>query len=128
MRTRTTRQRVAPVKAHDREREVTLAKTPSNNTYPCGTQVNSKGIPWYVDFRGNRIGSVDPVTRAIKEYTLPDPAARPRRIALTPDDVVWYADYARPVARSFDQCTSPLETGACRQWVIVYIMTSTPTV
>ena len=41
--------------------------------YPYGIQVNSKGVPWFVDFRGNRVGSVDPVTMAIKEYTLPNP-------------------------------------------------------
>ena len=39
------------------------------------------GVPWYVDFRGNRVGSVDPETMKITEYPLPDPAARPRRIA-----------------------------------------------
>ena len=32
---------------------------------------HSKGVPWYVDFRGNRVGSVDPVTMKITEHTLP---------------------------------------------------------
>ena len=72
-----------------------LAATPTANSYPYGIQVNSKGVPWYVDFRGNRVGSVDPVTMEIKEHTLPAADARPRRIALTPDDVVWYTDFAR---------------------------------
>ena len=57
---------------------MTIVKTPSENTYPYGIQVNSKGVPWYVDFRGNRVASVDPVTMKITEYTLPDPAARSR--------------------------------------------------
>ena len=35
---------------------MTIVKTPSENTYPYGIQVNSKGVPWYVDFRGNRVG------------------------------------------------------------------------
>ena len=73
--------------------EVKLSATPTSGTYPYGIQVNSKGVPWYVDFRGNRLGSIDPVTMEIKEYTLPNPETRPRRIALTADDVVWYADY-----------------------------------
>jgi virginiamycin B lyase len=59
-------------------------------------------VPWYVDFRGNRIGSVDPESLAIKEYTLPNPDARPRRIAITPDDVVWYTDYARGYLGRYD--------------------------
>src|SRR5437899_7492712 len=49
--------------------EMKVVPTPSMNTYPYGIQVNSKGVPWYVDFRGNRVASVDPVTMQIKEYT-----------------------------------------------------------
>ena len=60
---------------------MTIVSTPSANTYPYGIQVNSAGVPWYVDFRGNRLGSVDPVTMEIREYPLPSPEARPRRIA-----------------------------------------------
>jgi virginiamycin B lyase len=67
--------------------EMKVVATPSSGTYPYGIQVNSKGIPWYVDFRGNRVASVDPMTMQIKEYTLPSPDARPRRIALTP--TIW---------------------------------------
>ena len=43
-----------------------IKKTPSDNTYPYGIRINSQGVPWYVDFRGNRIGSVDPKTMEIK--------------------------------------------------------------
>lgn len=91
--------------------EVEVSKTPTDDTYPYGIQVNSKGVPWHVDFRGNRVGSVDPVTMEIKEYTLPDPAARPRRIALTPDDTVWYTDHARGYLGRFDPIT-----GQVREW------------
>ncbi len=92
--------------------EMKVVATPSTGTYPYGIQVNSKGIPWYVDFRGNRLGSVDPVTMAIKEYTLPSADARPRRIALTPDDVVWYTDFARGYLGRFDPAT-----GAVKEWL-----------
>src|SRR5688572_7692870 len=51
--------------------EVKVVRTPTSNTYPYGIVVNSKGVPWYVDFRGNRVGSVDPVTMQITEYPLP---------------------------------------------------------
>ena len=91
--------------------DVKIAKTPSDNTYPYGIQVNSKGVPWYVDFRGNRLGSIDPVTLAIKEYTLPNPETRPRRIALTPDDVVWYTDYTRGYLGRYDPAT-----GQVKEW------------
>ena len=58
--------------------------------------MNSKGIPWYVDFRGNRIGELDPGTdgdQGVSRCRIAD--ARPRRIAITQDDVIWYTDYAR---------------------------------
>ena len=45
--------------------EVTAEKTPTDGTYPYGIMVNSKGEPWYVDFRGPRIGQVDPETGKI---------------------------------------------------------------
>jgi virginiamycin B lyase len=91
--------------------EMKVSKTPSDNTYPYGIQVNSKGVPWYVDFRGNRVGSVDPVTLQITEHALPSPDARPRRIAITPDDIVWYCDYARGYLGRFDP-----STGEVKEW------------
>jgi virginiamycin B lyase len=91
--------------------EVKVVRTPTSNTYPYGIVVNSKGVPWYVDFRGPRVGSVDPVTMEIREYRLPDSAARPRRIAITSDDVVWYTDHARGYLGRFDP-----NTGAVREW------------
>ena len=44
-----------------------MARTPTANTYPYGIQVNSKGVPWYVDFNGNRVGSIDPMTLEIRD-------------------------------------------------------------
>lgn len=91
--------------------EMKIVATPSANTYPYGIQVNSKGVPWYVDFRGNRLGSVDPVSMQIREHVLPDPAARPRRIAITSDEALWYTDYARGYLGRLDPAT-----GTVREW------------
>ena len=91
--------------------EMTIASTPTENTYPYGIVTDSGGAPWYVDFRGNRIGRVDPDTMEIREYPLPDPDARPRRIAITPDDVLWYTDYARGYLGRFDP-----DTGDVQEW------------
>jgi virginiamycin B lyase len=91
--------------------EVKVGSTPTTGTYPYGIQVNSKGVPWYVDFRGNRVGSVDPVTLVIREYPLPSPDARPRRIALSPDDTVWYTDFARGYLGRLDPAS-----GAVKEW------------
>jgi virginiamycin B lyase len=48
---------------------------------------------------------------AIKEISLPSADARPRRIALTPDDVVWYTDYARGYLGRYDP-----KTGSIREF------------
>ena len=32
---------------------------------------------------------------AIQEYTLPNPDSRPRRVAISDDDMIYYADYSR---------------------------------
>ena len=89
--------------------EMKIVATPSDNTYPYGIVVNSAGVPWYVDFRGNRLGSVDPGTMEIREYALLNPEARPRRIAITPDDVLWYTDYARGYLGRFDPMTGEVQ-------------------
>ena len=91
--------------------EMVIKKTPSDNTYPYGIRLNSQGVPWYVDFRGNRIGSVDPRTMEIKEFTLPNADARPRRLTITPDDVIYYTDFARGMLGRFDP-----KTGQVKEW------------
>jgi len=49
---------------------------------------------------------------AIKEWTLPNPGARPRRIAITSDDVIYYADFARGYLGRLDP-----KTGATKEWL-----------
>jgi virginiamycin B lyase len=74
--------------------EIKLAPSKTPNSRPYGIVVNSKGTPFFDLFGVNKIGSIDPRTMEITEYTLPA-GARPRRIAVTADDVIWYTDYAR---------------------------------
>ena len=56
-------------------------------------------------FGTNKVGSVDPRTLEIREYVLPDAASRPRRIAITSDDIVWYSDYSRGYLGRLDSTT-----------------------
>jgi virginiamycin B lyase len=39
---------------------------------------------------------------SIHEYALPNAGSRPRRIAITSDDVLWYGDFARGYLGRFD--------------------------
>jgi virginiamycin B lyase len=67
--------------------------------------IDSKGTPWFCEFGGNRLASIDPKTLELKEFSLPNPCARPRRIAITSDDAIWYSDYARGYLGRFDTKT-----------------------
>jgi len=94
--------------------EITIAKSPSDPSYPYGIQVDSKNLVWYVDFRQPKLASVDAMTMAFTEYTLPRADARPRRLAITADDVVWYTDFPMgylgrfdPKTRQFKEWLSP---------------------
>jgi virginiamycin B lyase len=48
---------------------------------------------------------------AIHEWTLPNATSRPRRIGITPDDVIYYADYSRGYLGRLDP-----KTGAIKEW------------
>jgi len=73
--------------------------------------IDSTGMPWFVQFGTNKLASIDPSTMAIKEFTLPNAATRPRRIAITGGDILWYADYSRGYLGRFDT-----KTGSVKEW------------
>jgi hypothetical protein len=35
--------------------------------------INSKGVPFFVEFGANKVASIDPATMVIREWTLPMP-------------------------------------------------------
>jgi virginiamycin B lyase len=75
--------------------EIKLVTMPKPRSNPYGMVMTSKGVPVVCLFGTNEIVSFDLDTMAIKEYMLPNEDARPRRIAITSDDMIWYADYGR---------------------------------
>jgi virginiamycin B lyase len=85
--------------------DLKLVTVPTPKSRPYGMVVNSKNIPFFVEFGSNRIASIDPNTMAIQEYVLPDAESRPRRIAITSNDVLWYSDYSRGYLGRFDPAT-----------------------
>jgi len=74
---------------------IRLVTAPTSGARPYGIEVNSEGIPFFVEFGTNNVASIDPTTMQIREYPLPDPGARPRRLAITQDNSIWYTDFAR---------------------------------
>ena len=88
--------------------EVQIAEMPTpagKRSDPYGIVINSKGVPYFANWRTNKLGSVDPQTMQVTEHVIPFEDARPRRIAVTPDDMIWYGDDARGVLGRFDPRT-----------------------
>ncbi|MEP6692913.1 MAG: lyase [Gemmatimonadaceae bacterium] len=65
------------------------------DTRPYGIVLDSKGRPWFDLFGTNKIGTIDPETFVLRMHTLPSDTARPRRIAVTSDDQIYFGDYTR---------------------------------
>ena len=59
----------------------------------------------------HRIGTVDPATLKLKEFVLPAAGARSRRLEVTSDGMVWYADYTRGMLARLDP-----RDGSVREW------------
>jgi virginiamycin B lyase len=74
--------------------DIKLKQPSAPRLAPYGIVVMSNGTPVFDLFRTNKIGTINPQTLEITEYTLPE-GARPRRIAVDRNDIVWYTDYAR---------------------------------
>ena len=91
--------------------DVKLVQSPTPNSRPYGIQVNSKGVPIFVEFGANKIASIDSQSMQIHEWALPNPGARPRRLAIGPDDAVWYTDFARGFLGRLDPAT-----GQVKEW------------
>ena len=88
---------------------IKLVESPTANSRPYGVRLDSKGVPYFDLFNSNKIASADPKTLIIREYPLPDPKARPRRIAVAKDDTLWYGDYARGFLGHLDPKSGKVE-------------------
>ena len=73
-------------------RNITLHEVVTPDARPYGLIV-AKGRPWVALFGTNKLATVDASGKVV-EIVLPRDEARPRRIAVTPDGLVWYGDYA----------------------------------
>jgi virginiamycin B lyase len=72
--------------------KIELKEVPTESALPYGIQINSKGVPVFCELGTNKMASIDPATLKISEYVLPE-SARPRRLAIAPDDTVYFTDF-----------------------------------
>jgi virginiamycin B lyase len=64
-----------------------------------------------VEFGALKVARIDPAIMAIYEYLLPHPESRPRRVAITQDDLILYPDYSRGYLGRLDP-----KTGEVTEW------------
>lgn len=76
---------------------------------PYGIKLDSRGRPYFDLFGTNKIGTIDPKTFELREYTLPNDRTRPRRIEITDDRTIWYGDYTRGYLGRLDTQTGAVE-------------------
>jgi virginiamycin B lyase len=90
--------------------KIDLKVVPTRDARPYGIQVNSKGVPFFCEFGTNKMAKMDPKTMQITEYPLAQ-GARPRRIAITADDRVYFTDYEGGNLGRLDP-----DSGAVKMW------------
>jgi DNA-binding beta-propeller fold protein YncE len=89
---------------------IELREVPTPDATPYGMAIDHRGIPFFCEFGTNKLASIDPGTLQITEYPLPA-NARPRRLAITPDNSVYYSDYGRGYLGRFNP-----RTGGVHEW------------
>ncbi len=96
--------------------KVDLVPMQTARARPYGIKMDSKGHPWIALLGTNGLATIDPASLALKVIHLPRDQARLRRLVVTPDDAVWYADYEQgyigryePASGEFTEWKTPSE-------------------
>jgi virginiamycin B lyase len=96
--------------------KVDLVPMQTAQARPYGIKMDSKGHPWIALLGTNGLATIDPASLALKVIHLPREQARLRRLVVTPDDAVWYADYEQgyigryePASGAFTEWKTPSE-------------------
>ena len=90
--------------------DIKLLTMPTANARPYGIIVNSQGVLWVAYNGAGKLASIDPKTMELKEYPMPSPASRVRRLDVLKDDTIFYGDWRGYLGR-FDP-----KTGAFKEW------------
>ena len=85
-----------------RTREAKVWTVPTGRALPYGMVNAPDGSIWVALFGTNKLGHIDAESGALREITLPQNGARPRRIAVDEAGVVWYTDFARGYLGSYN--------------------------
>jgi virginiamycin B lyase len=71
-----------------------------------GIALDGAGNPWFTELlKDGKIGKVDAKTLKVTKYALPTAGARPRRIQVDSDGIVWFAEFDAGKIGRFDPAT-----------------------
>lgn len=89
-----------------------IIPVPTPRARPYGIIMDhNRQRPWICLFGTNKLATVNPETMELKEISLPNENARPRRLAQTSDGMIWYGDYARGYVGRYNP-----GDGSFREW------------
>ena len=78
---------------------------PPTKGKPQRLQVDSDGVVWFSERRGNKIGRFDPKTETFKEFPLPGPEASPYAIGIDRNRTIWYSSHEQDTLGRLDPRT-----------------------
>jgi virginiamycin B lyase len=80
-------------------------------TRPYGIVIDSRGQPWFDLFGTNKLATIEPGSAQVKTFDVGTERTRPRRIAITSDDQIYWGDYSRGYVGHLNP-----RTGATAEW------------
>jgi virginiamycin B lyase len=99
-------------------RKLDLIAMPQSRSRPYGITVAPNGVVWVALLGTDKLASIDPATLKLTAHNVV-PGARPRRLEVTPDGRIYYADYRRgylgrldPVGGKVDEWALPGGSGS----------------
>jgi virginiamycin B lyase len=78
---------------------------PTPGAFPFRIIVDGKGRVWFTELLGNRIGSYDPASGELSEYSVPTQFAGPADLTLDNHGLLWFTEAYNESVASFDLTT-----------------------
>lgn len=94
--------------------EAAIIPVQTERARPYGIIMDKDDItPWIVLFGTNKLATVNPDNMELTEIELPHKDSRPRRLAQSSDGTIWYCDYSRGYAGSYNP-----QDGTFNEWAL----------
>ncbi len=91
--------------------DIRLVTMKTRGAKPYGIKIDADGVPCVACNGSNCLVKVDPVTMALTEIRLPDPATTVRRLDIAKDGMIWYVNSSQGRLGRFNP-----KTGDIKEW------------